>query len=218
VAIGFWNDINTEKAKRGWAEGKSASQIGAEIGCTRNAVIGRIHRLGLASRAANHRIQTAKTVRARRRKHTLQSVNSRRQQSGAELYASYEAYEADRASKLEEYEALKALPDVDVPIAERRGVKELLDKQCRWPIGDPQHKDFHYCNGTQVPGLPYCAQHCSRAFVPPDPRRPRDPSDRLLARNSRFGALVAKSAGQNTLHRIYPVDARTFDLLEKEPA
>jgi GcrA cell cycle regulator len=212
VAIGFWNDINSARATKMWAEGQSASQIGAQLGCSRNAVIGRIHRMGLASRAANHRIQTAKTVRARRRKHTLQSVNNRRQQSGAELYASFEAYEADRASKMAEYEALKALPDVDVPIAERRGVKELIDKQCRWPIGDPQRKDFHFCHGEKAPGLPYCPQHCSRAFVPPDPRR-ASPLPRH-GRSEWQTVVVVNDRAAAT----YTVDTRSLDIHEREPA
>ena len=47
----------------------------------------------------------------------------------------------------------------------------LTECSCRWPIGDPQHEDFHFCNRNKVPGLPYCEFHARRAFQPPQPRR-----------------------------------------------
>jgi GcrA cell cycle regulator len=54
--------------------------------------------------------------------------------------------------------------------------KALLDLEpgdCRWPIGEPKHEDFHFCGRPHVPGRPYCAQHWDMAFQPPRPRQQR---------------------------------------------
>ena len=48
---------------------------------------------------------------------------------------------------------------------------------CRWPIGDPRHADFHFCGAQQVLGRPYCAVHWPLAFVPPKSRHQQKPPD-----------------------------------------
>ena len=58
-------------------------------------------------------------------------------------------------------------PEPVVPPEERRGTRDIHDEQCRWPIGDPKHADFHFCNYTKVAGLSYCQHHVKRAFQPP---------------------------------------------------
>ena len=54
-------------------------------------------------------------------------------------------------------------------------IQTLAECHCRWPIGDPQHPDFHFCGKTKVAGLPYCEFHARRAFQPPQSRR-REPA------------------------------------------
>ncbi len=58
-----------------------------------------------------------------------------------------------------------------IPLNERLTIQTLTECSCRWPIGDPQTPDFHFCNRNKVPGLPYCEFHARRAFQPPQPRR-----------------------------------------------
>ena len=58
-----------------------------------------------------------------------------------------------------------------VPLNERRYIETLTESSCRWPIGDPQHKDFHFCNCDHMPGSPYCEFHSSIAFQPAQARR-----------------------------------------------
>ena len=58
-----------------------------------------------------------------------------------------------------------------IPLAERKTIQTLLECSCRWPIGDPQMSDFHFCGKDKVPGLPYCEFHARRAFQPPQARR-----------------------------------------------
>ena len=54
---------------------------------------------------------------------------------------------------------------------ERKYIQTLTETCCRWPIGDPQLADFHFCGKKKVNGLPYCEGHARRAFQPPQPRR-----------------------------------------------
>ena len=58
-----------------------------------------------------------------------------------------------------------------IPLAERKTIQTLLESSCRWPIGDPQEEEFHFCGKGKVHGLPYCEFHARRAFQPPQPRR-----------------------------------------------
>ncbi len=58
-----------------------------------------------------------------------------------------------------------------IPLAERKSIQTLTEQHCRWPIGDPQQADFHFCGKGKVPGLPYCEFHARRAYQPPQPRR-----------------------------------------------
>jgi len=51
-----------------------------------------------------------------------------------------------------------------IPLNERRSIQTLTEISCRWPIGDPQLADFHFCGGEAVPGRPYCASHCGMAY------------------------------------------------------
>ena len=53
-------------------------------------------------------------------------------------------------------------------------VLTLKEADCRWPIGDPQHSDFHFCGHTKHAGLPYCEFHARKAYQPPQSMRRRD--------------------------------------------
>ena len=65
--------------------------------------------------------------------------------------------------------------DVVIPPHERKSLQSLSRSDCRWPIGDPQHKDFHFCGRQQVSGRPYCEFHMRRGFQPTRPREYRPP-------------------------------------------
>jgi GcrA cell cycle regulator len=58
-------------------------------------------------------------------------------------------------------------------VAKRKTVLDLEPHDCRWPIGEPRHPDFHFCSQPCTPGRPYCAHHWSMAFQPPRPRQQR---------------------------------------------
>lgn len=165
-----WTDERVELLTKLHADGLSSSQIGGRLGVTRNSVISKIHRLGLANgRLPLSRKKMTGMVRLHRR--DLATINGRRKMSGQSPYASLEAYLATAARKRAEVEEYASVPEVEVPPTERKGVLDLEPGDCRWPIGDPQQaKDFHFCNGKSVPGLPYCDHHCRRAYEPPKPK------------------------------------------------
>ena len=64
-----------------------------------------------------------------------------------------------------------AVEELVIPMKERKSIQTLTECSCRWPIGDPQSADFHFCGKNKVTGLPYCEFHARRAFQPPQPRR-----------------------------------------------
>ncbi|MGE0698680.1 MAG: GcrA family cell cycle regulator [Hyphomicrobiaceae bacterium] len=159
-----WNDERVELLKKLWAEGLSASQIAGRIGAvTRNAVIGKVHRLGLSGRATTTRM---KSHRPRTRTPAVKRppvVAKPRFTSGGNtalraLYQDAEPYVAP-------------MEELVIPPAERRSIQTLEESSCRWPIGDPQDAEFHFCGKSKVTGLPYCEFHARRAFQPPQARR-----------------------------------------------
>jgi GcrA cell cycle regulator len=161
-----WNDERVELLKKLWSEGLSASQIAGRLGgVTRNAVIGKVHRLGLSGRATTSRM---KSHRPRARANNAATARRMQQktrfapQGNPALRALYQPEAEPFTSSVEE---------LVIPLKERRTIQTLTECSCRWPIGDPQAADFHFCGKNKVAGLPYCEFHARRAFQPPQPRR-----------------------------------------------
>ncbi len=162
-----WTDDRVDLLKKLWAEGLSASQIAGRLGSvTRNAVIGKVHRLGLSGRATTSRM---KSHRPRQRMAAKRMAKSRYATIGnPALRALYNA---------ETNVYLPPTEELVIPVAERKSIQTLTEVTCRWPIGDPQNTEFHFCGKNKVPGLPYCEFHARRAFQPPQSRR----RDRVVA-------------------------------------
>lgn len=159
-----WTDDRVELLKKLWTEGLSASQIAGRLGgVSRNAVIGKVHRLGLAGRATQSR---SKPSRPRTRINTIKRVSKPRlaHHGNPALRALYQP-DADRYVPPPE--------ELDIAPADRLALVELTECSCRWPIGDPQNADFGFCNHKKVPGLQYCETHARRAFQPPQTRTRR---------------------------------------------
>jgi GcrA cell cycle regulator len=157
-----WNDERVELLKKLWSEGLSASQIASRLGSvTRNAVIGKVHRLGLSGRATTSRMKTHRP-RPRMMNAKRPSQKTRFQQGpNTPLRVLYQQDEA----------LLPPVEELVIPMAERKSIQTLLESSCRWPIGDPQAPEFHFCGKSKVTGLPYCEFHARRAYQPPQPRR-----------------------------------------------
>jgi GcrA cell cycle regulator len=163
-----WTDERVELLKKLWSDGLSASQIAAELGgITRNAVIGKVHRLGLSGRAKSTNSGAPRQRKTRPPTHMLRIGRSIR--GNTALAPAYDI----------EPEAEPALIDNIIPIGQRRTILELTEATCRWPIGDPSAGDFFFCGGNTMGGLPYCAHHARMAYQPAsDRRRDRRPPPR----------------------------------------
>jgi GcrA cell cycle regulator len=156
-----WTDERVELLKKLWSDGLSASQIAAELGgITRNAVIGKVHRLGLSGRAKSTSAGAPRPRKARAPSHMLR-IGRGAIRGNTALAQVYEV----------EVEAEPEMVENIIPIGQRRTILELNEQTCRWPVGDPGAGDFFFCGGNTVSGLPYCAYHSRVAYQPVTDRR-----------------------------------------------
>ncbi len=168
-----WTDERIEILKKLWADGLSASQIATELGgVTRNAVIGKVHRLGLSGRTKGA-ASTAPRVRKPVVTNSRPS-NSRVVQQSSVSYAS-RGNAALKPIMIAET-ALVALQeqrieDVVVVMSRRVSIMELREDMCKWPLGDPMSADFVYCGADSPQGAVYCACHSRMAYQPRQDRR-----------------------------------------------
>jgi len=165
-----WTDERVELLRQHWIEGKSASQIAGLLGhgLTRNAVIGKVHRLGLAGRAK------APAAPRPRQAPPVQRVQAPRPQSHARMVHGATAL-AVAPTPIEEEET--EFESVVLPMSLRVTIVELRETMCRWPLGDPTSPDFRYC-GSQCADGPYCAHHSRLAYQPAHDRRRERERDR----------------------------------------
>jgi len=170
-----WTDERVELLKRLWAEGLSASQIAGRLGqgVTRNAVIGKVHRLNLSGRAQQTRTAAPRAPRKQREP----SIPGRGTgmpslpQTGAT--ALKPIMRAEPQMRLQTLPAPEPVRLVDLPKGGRVTILHLSDKTCKWPIGDPGAEDFCFCGHGPREGSPYCEYHARLAYQPLQDRRNR---------------------------------------------
>lgn len=158
-----WNDERVELLKKLWADGLSASQIAGRLGgVTRNAVIGKVHRLGLSGRATSSRSSAPRPRRTHApRQHRAPSLvfGTRGNTALAPVYES-------------EPEPMPAeIHELVIPVHERASILTLKETMCRWPIGDPGDEEFHFCGRKSSGSMPYCEHHARMAYQPVQARR-----------------------------------------------
>lgn len=165
TAKSTWPPERVELLKQLWAEGLTASQVAARLGdgISRNAVIGKVHRLGLSGRQPPSHAASPRPRRPR------QPSPPGRQPvvSGATAVARKPDYRLQPRPEPEP----QPIRLVDIPRSERINILMLTDKTCRWPIGDPGTEDFCFCGRTPKAGVPYCDYHASIAYQPLHDRR-----------------------------------------------
>jgi GcrA cell cycle regulator len=199
-----WTEERIALLTQYWQEGRSASQIAEALGenLTRNAVIGKAHRLGLAQRPSPVKAAEGKgpVTRAQRPARTAEPKPAAR--AVAPVAAPEPVVDAPRVAAPAPVPApvtpagnaaasapgsppgspLAPAPAAPAPArkATGRGAKaarvtllDLNDRICKWPIGHPDEPDFHFCGKPVNPGFPYCAEHCMVAYQSQLPRRDR---------------------------------------------
>ena len=149
-----WTDERIAQLKAGWEGGMTASQIAEKLGeVTRNAVIGKAHRLGLEARPSPVKGADSEVVAA--------------------------VATAASAAPAATVAAVPATPRPAPPKARsgklaRTTLLDLNEKVCKWPIGHPGETEFHFCGKPSQAGFPYCTEHCLLAYQAQLPRRDRD--------------------------------------------
>ena len=156
-----WSSELIEQMTRCFHAGLSCSQIAGEIGVTRNAVIGKMHRLGLSrpKELASAQMEQRRAARLARAK-SPRNWRPKRVSISAQHEMLAEAFPAPE-------------PVDEIPIYNGCGctLLELGQAQCRWPISSPGAADFCFCGNEPVKGLPYCLGHARMAYRRPG--RPR---------------------------------------------
>ena len=164
-----WTDERVELLRKLWSDGLSASQIAARMGgISRNAVIGKVHRLGLSGRARPARPARPRTAKPR----FPSQSNSPRYQVAGNLALRVEPSEMVREALEPEAEPAPVVP-IEISPGEHVTILTLTERRCKWPIGDPTDDDFHFCGHESGPGSPYCREHARIAYQPVQDRRKR---------------------------------------------
>ena len=137
-----WTEEKVKKLKELWTKGHTASQIAEELGdTTRNAVIGKAHRLNLAARAPSKQSsQSSSSVIKSTRKGTTPISRKAKFQS--------------------------ILLDKNFEPENPKSLEELTDQTCKWPIGHPNEEKFYFCGRKPEGEFPYCKLHVLYAFQP----------------------------------------------------
>ena len=194
-----WTDERVETLKRMWGEGQSASTIAKELGgVTRNAVIGKVHRLGLSNRqgpaaaakadaadAADSKSAEPKAAQAPAQAQAPAPVAKKEEPLEPATYSAEPPATPIRkiipagqplppqpsANEISP-EALEKVRAVEKGAA-RLNLMQLTERTCKWPIGDPATEAFWFCGLPSQAGKPYCEAHVSVAFQPMSSRRDR---------------------------------------------
>jgi GcrA cell cycle regulator len=182
-----WTEERIALLTQYWEEGRSASQI-AELlgeGLSRNAVIGKAHRLGLASRPSPLKTGESKTEakapRVEAKAAAPRPAAPRPAPAPAAALTVASAAAQARPTTVPTV-AQPVLAEAPAPVETRATPRpkggrvtllDLNDRICKWPIGHPDEPDFHFCGKPVNPGFPYCGEHCLVAYQAQMPRRDR---------------------------------------------
>ena len=155
-----WNDEKVAKLKELWGKGNTASQI-AEIigGITRNAVIGKAHRLNLSAKIKTRSTASNQNLKSNNLEPKINSIKGRRSRFKSLLIE--KDFEPENPKQLE----------------------ELNDDLCKWPIGHPDEKSFYFCGRTSLKDFSYCKLHLLYAYQPKGKKEDaneKDETDELI--------------------------------------
>ena len=170
-----WTEERVELLKKLWMEGFSASQIAGELGegVTRNAVIGKVHRLKLSGRAkpASVAPRVRTTPRSTGTRRVSAPSNSSRSIGGMMKQRSMVSAPMIGATALKisedvvtEAYVAPQVAELFIPVERRLTLLQLSEQTCKWPIGDPLTPNFYFCGQHSDDGRPYCEFHSRRAY------------------------------------------------------
>ena len=187
-----WTDERVETLKKMWGEGQSASQIAKELGgVTRNAVIGKVHRLGLSNRTTTSTAKSDAKPKAAKAEPKAKAAPKADAAPKAMMPIAEPTTPPPPPSRARRAiipagqplppqpsaneispEALAKVSEVEKK-SKKIGLMELTERTCKWPVGDPATEDFWFCGLPVKAGKPYCEAHVGVAFQPMSARRDR---------------------------------------------
>jgi GcrA cell cycle regulator len=200
-----WTEERIERLKKMWHDGATASQIADDLGgVSRNAVIGKAHRLGLEQRPSpvkpGEEKEAKKAAPAPAAPRPAAKAESAKPAPAAAAPSATPAPATlNRSSPEMQYRSIgpggfirqgpgdqqppippapprRLVPAKPSPeVADKTSLLDLNDRICKWPIGHPGEPDFHFCGQQANPGFPYCVEHCGVAYQAQLPRRDRRP-------------------------------------------
>ncbi len=156
-----WNDERVDFLKRLWCQGLSASQIAAQLGgVSRNAVIGKVHRLGLSRVDKEESVEGVEIFF----EHAVADVANENlalslQTDAQEFLSSQEHNYNDQQISVSPARVLEN-------VAQTVSLMELNAQMCRWPLDDSIAKQFRFCGQPVDHGTPYCLEHGRVAYQP----------------------------------------------------
>ena len=140
-----WNDDNVLRLKELWDQGLPTAQIGKLLGFTKNAVVGKAHRIGLERRPSPIRRTAVKPDRKKARSPVMPKLNFEKQ----------------------ELETNQIITSNFQPSVKNIFISNSK-RGCEWPMGHPDESDFHFCGKERFDDKPYCLDHCAIAYVIPE--------------------------------------------------
>lgn len=189
-----WTDERVELLKKMWGEGQSASQIAKELGgVTRNAVIGKVHRLGLSNRAGSGGAKAdakpkaeakpkaapkpkaepkAKPVPEMKTEPAVPPRPANAPSNRKAIIPAGQPLPPQPSANEISPEALAKVNEIEKK-AKKLTLMELTERTCKWPVGDPATEHFWFCGLPTQAGKPYCEAHVGVAFQPMSSRRDR---------------------------------------------
>lgn len=152
-----WTAEAIDQLRALWAEGHSTAEIGRRMGISKNAVVGKAHRLNLPARPSPIRREA-------------EGEAAPRPASAPRRPVAPPAAPVREVAPLRRLEAAAPVAAVAAPAAPPQAVvvrpfPRASARTCCWPLGEPGTPEFRFCTGSATPGKPYCAEHASVAYV-----------------------------------------------------
>ena len=142
-----WDENNVTKLRELWDQGLPTAQIGKLLGFTKNAVVGKAHRIGLERRPSPIRRTAVKPDRKKARSPVMPKLN-------------FETTKDHEIKNQKETSSFQPMVKNLFSSSSKRG--------CEWPQGHPDENDFHFCGKDRFEDKPYCLEHCAVAYVVPE--------------------------------------------------
>jgi GcrA cell cycle regulator len=145
-----WNDDNVSQLRNLWDQGLPTAQIGKLLGFTKNAVVGKAHRIGLERRPSPIRRTAVKPDRKKARSPVIPKLN----------------FENNSNNSIEQKE-IGITKKIFYPTV-KNFFSTKTKRGCEWPEGHPDEPEFRFCGNERLGDKPYCLDHCAVAYVIPE--------------------------------------------------